>query len=195
MIFKRSARIVATGLSLLTLAYWISPYIAVGRFAGAAERGDAAAIMARLDIPRIRNAFARQIVRAYPVDPTLLTSLDPVARQAASLVAVTYVDALIAERFNPDLLVRALANRKLSDEPAGQGPRLPSVESLGSALDIFMEAGFTGPVSFGIHAKATGGERYRLGFRFIGGSWRLVSVGLPSAVLAEAVGQLKSRSP
>ena len=193
MITKRMGWLVAVGLSAVLLAYWISPYMAVARFAGAADRGDTAAVMARFDIPRLRNAFARQIVRAYPVDPALLASLDPIARHAAGLVAVTYVDALIAEHFSPELIVRAFANGDVRDAPLEQQLSLPSVGSFGSAVDIFMQSGFTGPVSFAIDAQASGDERYRLGFRFIGGSWRLVSVGLPPAVLAQAVRRLQER--
>lgn len=194
MIESRTSKLVAFAAVIATCIYWASPYIAVARFARAAERGDTAEFIERLDIPRLRNSFARQIVRAYPVDPALLASLDPVARQAAGLVAVTYVDAIITEHFAPEAIMRVLADKSGSPMVGAPGISLPTMNDLGGAWDIFMASGFTGLVSFSVDAKTGAGGSYRLGFRLIGGTWRLVSLGLPSEVIAQAISLLRARA-
>lgn len=194
MIEKRVSKVIALTAVIAAVVYWCSPYLAVARFANEAERGDNAAVIQRLDIPRLRNSFARQIVRAYPVDPGLVSSLDPVTRQAAGLVAVAFVDAIIEKHFTPEAILRVLAARRGSPLAGAAGVSLPTMLALGGAWDIFMASGFTGPVSFSVEAKAEAGGIYRLGFRFIGGTWRMVSFGLPSDVIAQTITLLKART-
>lgn len=174
------------------IAYWASPYVAAARLANAAKRGDIEAIVTRFDVPRMRVSLARQIVRAWPLDQALVAAIDPVARQAAGLVAVTYVDAMISEHFSSEALASALAGHGRT--VSGSSIKLPSVAAFGGVWDIFSRSGFTGPVSFAIDIDAGDGSHARLGFRFIGGTWRVVSLGLPREVVAEAIRLLKNRT-
>lgn len=182
---ERLSRFAIIAGLLVGLFYWASPYVAAVRLAQAAKRGDVEAVVSCFDVPRIRISLARQIVRAYPVDQALAAALDPVARQAAGLVAVTYVDAMIAEHFSAETLAAALAGQDSS--VSGSSVKLPVITELGGAWDIFMRSGFTGPVSFAIDIEAGDGSLLRLGFRWIGSTWRLVSFGLPREVIVEAI--------
>ncbi len=187
-------RWLCAGLALCALAFWVSPYVAATRFAQAAATGDAVGIAERLDIPRLRMAFAKQIVRAYPVDPVLVAALDPAARYAANLVAASYVDALIAEHLTPEAIIAALAApSKASASLGGQGLNLPAMQRIGGVWDIVMASGFTGLTSFAVDVPAQPEGRYRLGFRLGNGGWKLASIGLPAGVLARAVELLKQR--
>lgn len=175
--------------------YWASPYIAAVRFARAAAQGDVEAVVDRLDLPRIRNSFARQIVRAYPIDAALVASLDPAARHAAGLIAITYVDAIIAEHLNPDVVAGLLANRQGEAARGTAGDwNLPSIRNFDGAWDVFMSSGFIGPTSFSAETPPNPEGRYRLGFRLIGGKWRLVSIGLPASVVERAIDKLRKRA-
>jgi len=189
---KRVGRLLAVGVLIAAVAYWASPYVAAVRLAEAAKRRDIEAVVSRFDVPRIRISLARQIVRAYPVDQALAAALDPVARQAAGVVAVTYVDAMIAEHFSAETLAAALAGHDRS--VSGSSVKLPGLMELDSAWSVFMRSGFTGPVSFAIDIEASDGSLLRLGFRWIGGTWRVVSFGLPREVIGEAIRLLKSRT-
>lgn len=189
---KRFSRFAIVAGLLVGLIYWVSPYIAAVRLAQAAKRGDIEAVVSRFDVPRIRISLARQIVRAYPVDQALAAALDPVARQAAGVVAVTYVDAMIAEHFSAETLAAALAGHDSS--VSGSSVKLPGLMELDSAWSVFMRSGFTGPVSFAIDIEASDGSFLRLGFRWISGTWRMVSFGLPREVIGEAIRLLKSRT-
>lgn len=182
------------GLALCAAGFWASPYIAATRFAHAAANGDAAAIAAQLDIPRIRMGFARQIVRAYPVDPVLVAALDPPARYAANVVAASYVDALIAEHLTSEMVVKALSTGSIAGaNSAGSSLNLPAMQQIDGAWGVFQSAGFTGPLTFAVDVLAQPEGRYRLGFRLVGGTWKLTSVGLPVGVLTRAVDMLKQR--
>lgn len=192
MAIMRVRRLLAAGVLIAGTAYWASPYVAAVRLAQAAKRGDIEAVVSRFDVPRIRMSLARQIVRAYPVDQALAAALDPVARHAAGVVAVTYVDAMIAEHFSAETLAAALAGHDSS--VSNSSVRLPGITELGGAWDVFMRSGFTGPVSFAIDIEANEGSPLRLGFRWIGGTWRVVSFGLPREVIVEAIRLLKSRT-
>jgi hypothetical protein len=191
----RNRRILTTSaitVALALLAFWASPYWAMARFSRDAGQGDTKALLAQIDVPRLRTSFARQIVRAYPIDPAVVASLDPAARHAASLVAVAYVDAIIAEHLTPEAIADAIGGGEAAGARLGS-VRLPTMQRLGGAWDIFMSSGFTGPVSFVIEVNADQGETYQLGFRFIGGSWRLVSLGLPNSVIERLIEELKAR--
>jgi hypothetical protein len=189
---KHALRLVLIMAALGGVAYWASPYVAAARLANAAKRGDIEAIVTRFDVPRMRISLARQIVRAWPLDQALVAAIDPAALQAAGLVAVTYVDAMISEHFSSEALASALAGqgRTVSGSPI----KLPSAAAVGGVWDIFSRSGFTGPVSFAIDIDAGDGSHARLGFRFIGGTWRVVSLGLPREVVAEAIRLLKNRT-
>ncbi len=192
MVANRAGRLIVLAALVTSILYWASPYVAAARFVRAAQAGDVPALIERFDLPRIRISIARQFVRAYPVDPALLAGVDPVARQAAGLVAVTYVDAIIAEHFTPERLAAALAGRPVGPESAS-ALRVPGVERVKGSWDIFVQAGFTGPVSFALDLDAGNGATLRLGLRLIGGTWRLVSVGLPREVIGEAFRLLQQR--
>ncbi len=191
---QKATGYLAAGLAIGGLVYWASPYVAVTRFAQSAARGETTALMDRIDIKRLRNSFARQIVRAYPVDPRLVAGLDPIARQAADLIAVAYVDAIITDHFNRDAILRTLGHSGQPTAPRASDFPLPSLRSFGGAWDIFLASGFTGPVTFVVDAPTENGSTYSLGFRLIGGSWRLVSFGLPREIIEQAITVLKARS-
>jgi hypothetical protein len=194
MFRSRLGKFVAVSAMIAAAAYWASPYVAVSRFAQAVDRGDTAAVLERLDLLRLRISLARQIVRAYPVSPALIESIDPAARHAAGLVAVTYLEAVIAENFPPEAILRVLNTRSGAETAGNMRISLPPARALGGAWDIFLASGFSGPVSFTVEADTDTGASYRLGLRFIGGTWRLVSLGLPSEVVQQAVARLKARA-
>lgn len=192
---KRAIRWTIISIIALMAAYWVSPYVAAVRLVRAADRGDAAAVQERLDLPRIRNSFARQIVRAYPVDAALLAQIDPAARYGAGLVAITYVDAIIADYLNVDVIARLLtARRNEASAATDTRLKLPAMGSLDGAWDVLMSARFKGATSFAVDTPPVAEGSYRLGFRLIGGTWRLVSIGLPTAVVQSAIAEFKRRS-
>lgn len=183
------------GCAFCAVGFWASPYVAATRFAKAAASGDADAIVQRIDVPRLRMAFARQIVRAYPVDPVIASALDPAARYGANLVAVSYVDALIAEHLTSEAIVRLISAQPVqSVGSAASALNLPSMQRIGGAWDVFISSGFTGLVTFAVDVPAQPEGNYRLGFRLVDGTWKLASLGLPAGVLTRAVELLKQQS-
>lgn len=89
---RRSRLWLVLGVTLVAaIGYWLSPYLAAMRFAQAANAGSAEALLARVDIPALRAAAARQVVRAYIARDPQTRSLDPLARNllAASPPAIS----------------------------------------------------------------------------------------------------------
>lgn len=190
----RAFRWLGVACLLCAVGYWMSPYVAFIRFARAAADADTPAIIARLDIPRLRMALARQIVRAYPADPRISAALDPAARYAANRVAASYIDVLIAEHLSADAIVRVISAQPGINEGNGSILNLPPIQDFGGAWDIFTSAGFTGPITFSLDVPARPEGTYRLGLRLVDGSWKLASLGLPAGVITQAVKLLKERS-
>lgn len=190
------------GLLLAVLfGYWLSPYVGATRFALAANAGASDEVLARTDLPALRAAFARQIVRAYLSRYPQARGLDPLARQVVTGVARGYVDALVAEHLTPEAIAALLSARGPATPGGllGQGVALPRAERLGDAWTLFMNSGFDGPASFVVtippnEAAAAGPESYLLRFGLSGLRWKLRALELPQAVLGRLADELKSRT-
>lgn len=193
----------ALGLLLaLLLGYWLSPYVAVARFALAANTGASEEVLARTDIPALRAAFARQIVRTYLSRYPRARGLDPLARQVVASAATAYVDAIIAEHLSGEAIAALLTDRGSAapvGELLGPGLALPRTGGFGDAWMLFRTSGFDGLASFAVTASpkaASADERdaYRLRFGLSGLRWKLRALELPRAVLARLADELKSRT-
>ncbi len=189
---KHALRLVLIMAALGGVAYWASPYVAAARLANAAKRGDIEAIVTRFDVPRMRISLARQIVRAWPLDQALVAAIDPAARQAAGLVAVTYVDAMISEHFSSEALASALA---------GQAAPFPARPSSFQALPRLAAYGISSaalvsPAPSLLRSTSMPATARMLAWASASsaGTWRVVSLGLPREVVAEAIRLLKNRT-
>lgn len=194
---RRYGLAAAVTIAVLALGYWLSPYVAVARFALAANAGDTQAVAQRIDFAQLRSNFARQIVRAYMARNPQARDLDPLSRQALSSVAGGYVSAIIADYLTPEAIADLLADRRNASRAAEllPGAALPRVDGLGQAWQLFLASGFTGPASFTVEVPvdAAPGSRYGLRFGLSGASWLLHAVALPEAGLNRLADELKGR--
>jgi hypothetical protein len=193
----------AVGLLLAILfGYWLSPYVAATRFALAANAGASDEVLARADLPALRAAFARQIVRTYLSRYPRARGLDPLARQVVASAAAAYVDAIIAEHLTPEAITTLLGARGAAAQAGallGRGVTLPRVDGLGDAWTLFANSGFDGLASFAVaippqEVAADGQDAYRLRFGLAGMRWKLRALELPQTVLARLADELKSRT-
>lgn len=193
----------AVGLLLAILfGYWLSPYVAATRFALAANAGASDEVLARADLPALRAAFARQIVRTYLSRYPRARGLDPLARQVVASAAAAYVDAIIAEHLTPEAITTLLGARGAAAQAGallGRGVTLPRVDGLGDAWALFANSGFDGLASFAVaippqEVAADGQDAYRLRFGLVGMRWKLRALELPQTALARLADELKSRT-
>lgn len=177
-------------LLVLGLCYWASPYLALVSFAETARSGDVRGVMERIDARRLRASFARQIVRAHAETEPGFLSLPTEARQAASLAAAAYVEAMLAEQLTPDLVARALSGGPAA---AGRKIALPTVRDWGNAWELFKAAGFTGPAAFAVDLPTDEFGQIRLGFRLSASGWLLASVVLPRPTIRQILDEVRAR--
>jgi hypothetical protein len=184
-------------LAMLAFGYWLSPYVAAVRFALAVQSGSSEAVTSRIDLPSLRNAFARQIVRAYMARNPQAKALDGLARQAVGSVAAGYVSGIISEYLTPEAIAELLRQGRSSSragELLGEGAPLPRIEGLRHAWQLYGASGFITPTSFAVEpAAATGGKGYRLIFGLDGVGWPLKAVDLPEETLGRFAGELAAR--
>lgn len=194
---RRYGLALALAIALLAAGYWLSPYIAVARFALAANAGATEAVVQRIDFAQLRSSFARQIVRAYIARNPPARDLDPLSRQALSSVASGYVSAIIADYLTPEAIADLLAGRQTASRAAElpAGAALPRIDGLGEAWQLFLASGFTGPMSFAVAVPVDAdlGSRYGLQFGLSGTSWLLRAIALPEAALNRLADELKAR--
>lgn len=192
-------RIVLGIVAAALIGYWASPYVGVTRFALAANAGATDEVLARTDLPALRAAFARQIVRTYLGRHPQARSLDPLARQVVGSVATGYVDAIIAEHLTPQAIAALISARGAGAQPGGllgRGVSLPNADLQGG-WTLFANSGFDGLASFAVAVPAGSGaeeDRYRLRFGLAGLSWVLRAIELPRSALEKLADELKART-
>jgi len=195
---RRFGRILAAVVLLAGLGYWISPYVAVARFASAAHAGRTEALLARIDVDDLRASFARQIVRAFVARNPQARGLDPMSRQMVASVIGGYVTAIVSDHLTLDAIAGLLTRQRISTgagDILGTGSAFPRLESWRDVWAAFGAAGFTGPTRFSLESDmaAAHGERFRLHFGLKEWSWLLRSVELPESVLNRLADELKMR--
>ncbi|WID98034.1 DUF2939 domain-containing protein [Bosea vestrisii] len=196
---RRSVKVLLGILVALLIGYWLSPYVGVARFLMAAQTGRGEEVLGRVDLPAVRGALAKQVVRAYVAREPQMRELDPLARRVVSGAAVGYVDAIIAEHMTPEAITALLAARNAGSR-SGTGPAgltLPRAGEFAGAWDLFAASGFDGPADFVVvlpqATDANEAERYRLRFGLKGWRWQLRAIELPSATISRLVEELKAR--
>lgn len=195
---RRFGRFIAVIIVLAGLGYWISPYVAIARFASAANAGRTEAVLARIDVDDLRASFARQIVRAYVARNPQARNLDPMSRQVVASVIGGYVTAIVSDYLTLDAIAELMTRQRppvRAGDMLGTGFALPRLDSWRDAWAVFRAAGFTGPTRFTLESDPAiaPGERFRLHFGLKDWSWLLRSVELPESVLNRLADELKTR--
>ena len=174
-------------LLLLIILIGIYAGTAVASLKGLVEdtaRSDAAAIMARTDLPRLRASLAEQIVRAHF---KRIEETRPV-KTLERIAAPSVIDALLANLLTPENIARVLQSGVL---PAGvastQTPILPSLSSAGldNAGRIVSRLRPKSPVQMQFLLDDTGPAAIRMHFQ--GTHWKLSGIDLPPAALEKLI--------
>jgi hypothetical protein len=178
----------AVALVILVAAYWGGALAGAAQLASAASRGDAQAVIERVDLQALIRSISSQIARAY-LDQNPQLQNPPSPRQGVFLNA-SAAEMLLRALLTPENIAALLNQGRVGVLNAGgqDSATVWGMPSLGEAfharpLQILMHSYFDGPLSFVVGLESPDG-RYRLHMNLSGLTWRLSGVDIPGTVTA-----------
>jgi hypothetical protein len=187
----------AVALVILVAAYWGWALAGAAQLASAASRGDAQAVMERVDLQPLIRSLSSQIARAYLDQNPQLQKL-PSLRQGVFLNA-SAGEMLLRALLTPDNIAALLNQGRVGVLNAGgkDTGTVWGMPSLGEAfhalpLQVLMHSYFDGPLSFVVGLESPDG-RYRLHMNLSGVTWRLSGVDIPEPVTARLANLIAQR--
>ena len=183
-------------LVVLVAAYWGWALAGAAQLASAAARGDAAAVMERVDLQALIRSLSSQVARAFlDQNPQLQTPPSP--RRGVFLNA-SAAEMLLRALLTPDNIAALLNHGRVSAPDGGQDAgKLWGLPSLGQAfhthpLEVVTNSYLAGPLTFVVGLDSRDG-RYRLHMNLSGVTWRLSGVDMPAPVAARVAGLIAHR--
>ena len=183
-IFIRTAIV----LVVLVAAYWGWALAGAAQLASAASRGDAEAVMERVDLQALIRSLSSQISRAFLDENPQLQKL-PSVRQGVVLNGAA-AEMLLRALLTPDNIAAILSQGRVgaldaNGKDAGTVWGMPSLGEAFNArpLQVLMNSYFDGPLSFVVSLNSPDG-RYRVHMNLSGVTWRMSGVDIPEPVTA-----------
>ena len=177
-----------------TMAISISLLLALGAYAGsaavslnglvqAAQSSDAAAVMSRTDLPRLKRSLVDQIVAAYLNRIGQKRTVKPLERLVASTYGASIADVMVGKLLTQERLTELLNSGKVSLDASylGEMGQLSQVAPL-KLLETAKRVRLVSPVEFSLQL-GSGQDAGGISLHFEGDGWKLSGVQLPSAVL------------
>jgi Protein of unknown function (DUF2939) len=178
----------AIALVILIAAYWGWALAGAAQLASAAERGDADAVIERVDLQALIRSLSGQIARAFANENPGLQKLPP-ARLGVFLNA-SAAEMLLRALLTPDNIAALLSQGRVGVVGAGgkDTETLWGMPSLGEAfqarpLQVITHSYFDGPLSFVVGLDSPDG-RYRIHMKLSGLTWRMSGVDVPEPITA-----------
>ncbi len=180
-------------LVLIGAAYWAWPFFGAAQLASAAQRGDTAEVVERVDMPALRRSLARQIAHAYLQATGKAQKLTGFGLGLAGAAATTVADPYVAELLSPENITALIGQGKIGAVKLGNQTvaitrALPNVPDLFRAdiMSAVTGSSFDGIASFVIPITRAGSDQtYAVHLRLDGLTWRLSGLDLPPPVIDE----------
>ncbi len=190
----------AIALVILLAAYWGWALAGAHELASAASRGDAEAVMERVDLQALIRSLSSQIARAYLDQNPQLEKLLSRRQGAAGGVVINAAAAemLLRAFLTPDNIAAFLSQGvgipKAGSADKGTLWRLPALGEAFRAqpLQAVMNSRFDSPLRFVVGLDSPDG-RYGVHMNLEGLTWRLSGLDIPEPVMAEAARQIAQR--
>jgi hypothetical protein len=178
----------AVALVILIAAYWGWALAGAAQLASAAERGDADAVIERVDLQALIRSLSGQIARAFANENPGLQKLPP-SRLGVFLNA-SAAEMLLRALLTPDNIAALLSQGRVGVLGAGgkDTETLWGMPSLGEAfqarpLRVITRSYFDGPLSFVVGLDSPDGC-YRIHMKLSGLTWRMSAVDVPEPITA-----------
>lgn len=186
----------AVALVILVAAYWGWALAGAAQLASAARRGDAEAVMERVDLQALIRSLSAQIARAFADQNPQLQHL-PSPRQGVFLNG-SAAEMLLRALLTPDNIAALLNQGRINllgagGKDAGTAWGMPSLGEAFHArpLQVLTNSHFDGLRSFVVGLDSPEG-RYRVHLTLSGMTWLLTGVDVPEPItarLAELIAQ------
>ena len=177
-----------------TMAISVALLLALGAYAGSAavslhglvqavQSKDAAAVMSRTDLPRLKRSLVDQIVAAYLNRIGQKRAVKPLERLAANTYGASIAEVMVGKLLTQERLTELLNSGKVSLDASylgemGQLSRVAPSKLLETAKRIRL----VNPVEFSLQL-GNGQDDGSISLHFEGDGWKLSGIRLPSAVL------------
>ncbi|MET4519859.1 DUF2939 domain-containing protein [Bradyrhizobium sp. I1.7.5] len=186
--------ILATVLVCLVV-YIGSAFVSVLGLVSAVRNGDAAQIMARIDLTRVRHSLGDQLMNAYLERLGQKRPLRPIEKIAINSLGTTIADDLATKLLTPENLSVLLRSGIVRN--AAENISFGTMSSLADldVSNIFVVLGRitpVKPVEFAIELGSAD-KAGSISLHFYGAGWKLSGVNLPASVVSNLVDRLPTR--
>jgi len=186
----------AIALVILVAAYWGWALAGAAQLASAASRGDAEAVIERIDLKGLSNSLSSQISRAWLEQNPELQKLLALKGGGGVVVNAAAAEMLLRAFLTPENLA-ALLNQGAGagGHDTGALLRMPALGEAfrgGGLIETVTHSYFDGPRSFVVGLDSPDG-RYGVHMNLSGATWRLSGLDIPDQVTARVARQIADR--
>ncbi len=186
----------AVALVILIAAYWAWAIAGTAQLASAAQRGDAEAVIERVDLQALIRSLSGQIARAFSEQNPQLQNRAP--RPGVFLNGAA-AEMLLRALLTPENIAALLTQGRVgvldaSGKDAGTVWGMPSLGEAFHArpLQILLHSHFDGPRSFVVGLESPDGL-YRVHLTLSGLTWRMSGVDVPAPIIARLTHLIEQR--
>ena len=179
----------AVAFVILVTGYWGWALAGAGQLASAASRGDAEAVMERVDLEALIRSLSSQISRAFlDQNPELQKLLSQHGLRQGVFINAAAAEMLLRAFLTPENIAAFLNQGGVPNAGGRDAGTLWRMPALGEAfrahpLQALMNSTFDGPLSFFVDLNSPDG-RYRVHMNLSGVTWRLSGLDIPEPVTA-----------
>jgi Protein of unknown function (DUF2939) len=182
----------AVALVVLVAAYWGWALAGAAQLASAASRGDAEAVIERIDLTSLSRSLSSQISRAWLEQNPQLQKL--LADRQGGVINAAAAEMLLRAFLTPENLTALLNQGHSGDSDIGALLRMPALGEAfrGGLAETVTHSYFDGPASFVVGLDSPDG-RYGVHMNLSGTTWRLSGLDIPEVVTARLARQIADR--
>jgi Protein of unknown function (DUF2939) len=193
--FMRKIIGAVAALVILVGAYWAWALAGAAELASAASRGDAEAVMERIDLKALSNSLSSQISRAWLEQNSGLQKLLALRQGGGLVVNAAAAEMLLRAFLTPENLASLLNQGRAGGADTGALLRMPAFGEAfrgGGLIETVTHSYFDGPQSFVVGLNSPDG-RYGVHMNLSGTTWRLSGLDIPDSVTARVARQIAER--
>jgi hypothetical protein len=186
----------AVALVILLAAYWAWALAGAAQLASAAERGDAEAVIERVDLQALIRSLSGQIARAFLDQNPELQKLPP---RPGVFLNASAAEMLLRALLTPDNIAALLTQGRVGVLDAGgkDAGAVWGMPSIGDAfharpLQVLLNSHFDGLRSFVVGLDSPDGL-YRVHLTLSGLTWLLTGVDIPAPITARLTHLIEQR--
>lgn len=182
-------------LAVLVAAYWGWALAGAAALASAASRGDAEAVMRRVDLMRVTRSLSEQVAHAFLDQNPQFRKLLSIEQGFVGSAGAGAFNALIREMLTEEnitaLLNAGQVGAQNSGLSMGRMPPLAEAFRAGPWRALALTR-FDGPLSFVVDLPGAEG-RYAVHLHLDGTTWRLSGIEVPGAVSARLAREVAAK--